>query len=184
MSYCRFVQGLNPNEHSAHHHYHDAVYGFAVHEDNELFARMVLEINQAGLSWGVILNKWDDFYRAYAHFDIQTVAAFDEQDVARLLQDASIVRNRLKIAAAIFNAKQIMLLQQQCGSFKTWLDQHHPLPLAQWVKLFKQHFKFVGEQIVNEFLMSTGYLSGAHDVNCPIFRQALASEPPYAKGVK
>lgn len=182
MSYCQFVQGLNPDDHNPNKHYHDHVYGYSVASDNELFARLVLEINQAGLSWSTILNKWNHFYRAYADFDVFKVAAFDDADVERLLQDAGIIRNRLKINAAIYNAQQIVQLQQQSGSFKAWLDEHHPLSKDEWVKLFKKHFKFVGGEIVNEFLMSTGYLAGAHDDDCPILQQVLASQPPYANG--
>lgn len=182
MTYCQFANDLAADSSNPNKHYHDHVYGFAVGADNELFARLVLEINQAGLSWTTILNKWQGFYAAYAQFDIATVAAFDDDDVARLLQDAAIIRNRLKVHAAIHNAQQILALQQEYGSFKTWLDHHHPLDKNAWVKLFKQHFKFVGGEIVNEFLMSTGYLAGAHDDDCPIHKQVLASQPPYASG--
>ena len=132
------------------------------------------------MSWTTILKKWQGFYQAYADFDIATVAAFDETDVARLLADASIIRNRLKIQAAIHNAQQILVLQQEYGSFKAWLDHHHPLDKNVWVKLFKQQFKFVGGEIVNEFLMSTGYLAGAHDEDCPVLAHVLASKPLFA----
>ena len=101
--------------------------------------------------------------------------------MARLLADASIIRNRLKVQAAVYNAQQIMGLQQEYGSFKTWLDHHHPLDKNAWVKLFKKHFKFVGGEIVNEFLMSTGYLAGAHDADCPVLSQVLASKPLFAQ---
>ena len=94
-----------------------------------------------------------------------------EADIARLLANAGIIRNRLKIQAAIHNAQQIQRLQQQYGSFKNWLDAHHPRSKEAWVKLFKQHFKFVGGEIVGEFLLSTGYLAGAHEKSCPQYRQ-------------
>jgi DNA-3-methyladenine glycosylase I len=71
------------------------------------------------------------------------------------------------------------VLQQEYGSFKAWLDHHHPLSLEAWVKLFKQHFKFVGGEIVNEFLMSTGYLAGAHAADCPVLASVLASQPAF-----
>ena len=179
MTYCQFAATLAADSTDPNKHYHDHVYGFAVSTDNELFARLVLEINQAGLSWITILKKWQGFYQAYAEFDIATVAAFTETDVARLLADASIIRNRLKVQAAVYNAQQILMLQQEYGSFKNWLDAHHPLELAQWVKLFKQHFKFVGGEIVNEFLMSTGYLPGAHVEDCPIYAKVLAAKPKW-----
>lgn len=182
MTYCQHVAALPADTTDPNKHYHDQVYGYTVVDDNELFARLVLEINQAGLSWSTILKKWQGFYQAYADFDIATVAAFDDAEVARLLQDAGIIRNRLKVQAAIHNAQKIVQLQQEYGSFKQWLDAQHPLVLSEWVKVFKKQFKFVGGEIVNEFLMSTGYLPGAHDDDCPILQQALASQPPYVQG--
>ena len=94
------------------------------------------------------------------------MAAFDDADVARLLQDAGIIRNRLKVAAAIHNAGVIQGFQ---NGFAGWLDDHHPLSKEEWVKLFKKTFKFTGGEIVNEFLMSLGHLRGAHDARCPVF---------------
>lgn len=182
MTYCQNMNALPACGNHKAKHYHDVLYGFEVVDDNELFARLVLEINQAGLSWNTILNKWDGFYRAYHDFEISQVAAFDAQDVARLLQDASIVRNRLKVNAAIYNAQQIVLLQKQYGSFKAWLEHHHPLTKEAWVRVFKQQFKFVGGEIVGEFLMSTGYLPGAHDADCPILVCVEDSQPPYLRG--
>lgn len=170
MSYCQYCAALPADTDNPNKHYHDHEYGFPLADDNALFGRLLLEINQAGLSWTLILNKRAAF-AAYAGFDIAAVAAFDEADVARLLVDSGIVRNRLKIQAAIHNARQILLLQQQYGSFKHWLDAHHPRDKAAWVKLFKQQFKFVGGEIVGEFLMSCGYLPGAHDDDCPTGRQ-------------
>ncbi len=168
MSYCQFCNALPDTTDNPNKAYHDHEYGFPVSDDNTLFERLILEINQAGLSWTIILNKRAAFQAAYAQFDVAKVAAFDEHDVARLLQDAGIVRNRLKINAAIYNAQQILRLQQQHGSLKNWLDTHHPRSKADWVKLFKKQFKFVGGEIVGEFLMSLGYLAGAHDADCPI----------------
>ena len=143
----------------------------------------MLEINQAGLSWTLMLKKQQAFQTAFKGFDIDTVAAFDEADIERLLADAGIVRNRLKINAAIYNARQIKQIQQEYGSFKNWLDAHHPLDKAEWVKLFKKHFKFVGGEIVGEFLMSTGYLHGAHVESCPVYREILACRPKWAEAV-
>ncbi|ULJ64150.1 DNA-3-methyladenine glycosylase I [Wielerella bovis] len=175
MTYCDFCNALPHDTSNPNKAYHDTEYGFAQHDDNALFERLILEINQAGLSWTIILNKRAAFQAAYAQFNIAQVAAFDENDVARLLADTGIVRNRLKINAAIYNAQQILLLQQQYGSLKNWLDTHHPREKTAWVKLFKQHFKFVGGEIVGEFLMSLGYLDGAHDENCPIYSAAKGS---------
>jgi DNA-3-methyladenine glycosylase I len=167
-SYCEFVRDLPAN--NVHRQYHDHQYGFPLNDDNELFGRLILEINQAGLSWELILKKADNFRAAYANFDIDTVAGFTEKDRARLLQDAGIIRNKLKVNAAIHNAQQIQKLRAEFGSFKAWLDHHHPMPKPDWVKLFKKTFKFTGGEITGEFLMSTGYLPGAHDADCAVGR--------------
>ena len=140
-----------------------------------LFERLMLEINQAGLSWLTILNKRAAFRAAFAGFDIDRVAAFGADDVERLLADAGIVRNRLKIAAAIENARRIQVLRQSHGSFACWLDAHHPRPLDAWTQLFRKTFRFTGGQIVNEFLMSLGYLAGAHEPDCPVFARSPRS---------
>jgi DNA-3-methyladenine glycosylase I len=163
-----------------HSHYHDHHYGFPIHDDNELFGRLVMEINQAGLSWEIILRKETAFRRAYANFNIRKVAGYGEKHIARLLSDAGIVRNRLKVNAAIANAEAILRIQKQFGSFEGWLDQHHPSPLAEWTKLFRKTFKFTGGEIVSEFLMSTGYLAGAHDKACPVHKRVLRKNPPWA----
>jgi DNA-3-methyladenine glycosylase I len=84
------------------------------------------------------------------------------------MNDAGIIRKRLKVDAAIPNAQQILLLQKQHSSFKAWIEAHHPSEKAGWVKLFKKTFRFTGGEIVNEFLMSKGYLSGAHVEACEI----------------
>ncbi len=183
MSYCDFANALLPETDDPNKAYHDYRYGFPVADDNELFGRLLLEINQAGLSWTLMLKKQAAFQAAYAGFDIAAVAAFDDADRARLLADAGIVRNRLKVNAAIHNAQQILRLQQEYGSFKNWLDAHHPLPLAQWVALFKRQFKFVGGEIVREFLTSTGYLPGAHQPDCPVQAQVCAARPPWCQTV-
>jgi DNA-3-methyladenine glycosylase I len=163
-----------------HKAYHDHHYGFPIHNDNELFGRLILEINQAGLSWETILKKEQSFRTAYANFHIETVAAFTEEDRERLLQDPGIIRNRLKVNAAIENAKTIIGLQKEFGSFEKWLEAHHPLSKAEWVKLFKKTFKFTGGEIVGEFLMSIGYLPGAHSTSCPIYEQILSKSPRWA----
>jgi len=160
--------------------YHDTQYGFPLEDDNLLFERLVLEINQAGLSWLTILKKADNFRRAYDGFDLETVAGYGESDRERLLSDAGIIRNKLKVNAAIENARRILALRGEYGTFKGWLDAHHPRTKDEWVKLFKQNFKFVGGEIVNEFLLSTGYLPGAHDEDCPVFAQVRAQNPPWA----
>lgn len=162
-------------EGSLHHHYHDVQYGFPIADDNELFGRLILEINQAGLSWTTILNKADNFRRAYAGFSIDAIAAFGEEDKIRLLSDPGIIRNRLKIEAAIFNAKIVQELQHRHGGFLNWLKEHHPKDRQDWTKLFRKTFRFTGGEIVNEFLMSTGFLPGAHLPDCPVYEMTRAA---------
>ncbi|MBN8504766.1 MAG: DNA-3-methyladenine glycosylase I, partial [Burkholderiales bacterium] len=109
---------------------------------------------------------------------MDTVAAFDAGDVARLLADAGIIRNRLKVAAAIDNAKRLQAIRAEHGSFRAWLDKHHPRTKPEWVQLFKRTFRFTGGEIVGEFLLSTGYLPGAHHANCPVAKRVFAKNPP------
>jgi len=118
--------------------YHDTQYGFPLEDDNLLFERLVLEINQAGLSWITILKKADNFRKAYQGFKIEKIAKYSEKDRERLLNDAGIIRNRLKVNAAIVNAQKIMELRKVHGSFKSWLDANHPLAKDEWTKLFKK----------------------------------------------
>ncbi len=172
MSYCDFIRKGGYNDaYLLHKHYHDTQYGFPIESDDELFGRLILEINQAGLSWTTILKKQDSFRKAYSGFSIKKIAAYKERDRQRLLNDAGIIRNRLKVDAAIFNAQQILGLQKEFGSFKAWIEAHHPREKIEWVKLFKKTFRFTGGEIVNEFLMSTGYLHGAHQPDCPVFNR-------------
>jgi DNA-3-methyladenine glycosylase I len=179
MTYCDFVQ--NKGKGTVHQHYHDREYGFPLHTDNELFARLVLEINQAGLSWETILKKKDNFFNAFDNFDIDKVARYTEKKKIKLLQDAGIIRNRLKIESVIVNAKKIKTIQREFGSFRNWLDSHHPKTKDEWVKLFRATFRFTGGEIVNEFLLSTGYLRGAHVETCPVYKKVLKLKPKWAQ---
>lgn len=163
-----------------HGPYHDGEYGFPSRDEAVLFERLILEINQAGLSWATILRKREAFRAAFADFDVDRVAAFGPADVERLMADAGIIRNRLKIAAAIDNARRIQELRLEHGSFAVWLDGHHPLTREEWVKLFKKTFRFTGGEIVNEFLMSLGYLDGAHEPSCPVYARIAELSPPWA----
>lgn len=181
MSYCRAIESMNGERKALHKAYHDHLYGFPIHDDNELFCRLVLEINQAGLSWETILKKEAGFRKAYHNFHIKKVAAYTEKDRERLLADAGIIRNRLKVNAAIENAKAILQLQKEFGSFEKWLESHHPKPKEEWVKLFKKTFRFTGGEIVNEFLMSIGYLGGAHANDCAIFKKVQKAKPLWMK---
>jgi DNA-3-methyladenine glycosylase I len=160
-----------------HKAYHDRHYGFPIHDDNELFCRLVLEINQAGLSWETILKKEVSFRKAYDNFNIKKIASYAGADRERLMADPGIIRNRLKINAAIENATTILQLQKEYGSFEKWLELQHPKTKAEWVKLFKKTFKFTGGEIVNEFLTSIGYLPGAHTANCAVYKKVLKADP-------
>jgi DNA-3-methyladenine glycosylase I len=173
-SYCDFA----PDD-PLHAPYHNREYGFPQRDDAVLFERLVLEINQAGLSWALMLKKREAFRKAFRDFDIDKVARFGARDVERLLNDAGIIRNKLKINAAIENARRIRDLRKTHGSFAGWLDAHHPLTKPEWIKLFKRTFVFTGGEIVGEFLMSLGYLPGAHHEACPIYRQLTKKRPPW-----
>ncbi len=181
FSYCKAIPTIKDKDFAVHKDYHDTQYGFPIESDDELFCRLVLEINQAGLSWTTILHKEQNFRKAYSHFNIKKVAAYKEQDVERLLNDEGIIRNKLKVYAAIHNANVIIALQKEFGSFKKWIEHHHPKTKDEWVKIFKKHFKFTGGEIVNEFLMSTGYLNGAHDEDCPIYKKVMKTNPAWKK---
>jgi DNA-3-methyladenine glycosylase I len=171
-SYCEYVKNL-PDD-NIHRVYHDTQYGFKIDSDNELFGRLILEINQAGLSWTTILNKQDNFRTAFSNFDIKKIADYDKPDISRLLANSGIVRNKLKINAVIFNARKIVELQKKYGSFKSWLKIKNDsnLNLTNWVALFKENFKFTGNEITKEFLTSTGYIKGAHIETCPILKSS------------
>lgn len=175
-TYCQFAPGQ-----PFHGPYHDTEYGFPLRDDHLLFERLILEINQAGLSWLTVLKKREGFQRAYDDFNLDKVAAYGEEDYLRLLNDPGIIRNRLKINAAIENARRIIEIQQEYGSFAAWLDHHHPLSKQEWIKVFKQTFRFTGGEIVGEFLMSTGYLPGAHTETCPVYTKIAALNPPWMR---
>jgi DNA-3-methyladenine glycosylase I len=178
MTYCEYLEKMpSGTKKDLHKNYHDNHYGFPLQDDNELFGRLLLEINQAGLNWEIILKKEQAFRKAFSNFDIRKVAAYTEKDKERLLNDAGIIRNRLKVNAAIENAKVILSLQKDFGSFEKWLEHHHPLNIEEWVKLFKKTFTFTGGEIVNEFMMSIGYLPGTHDKNCKVYGKIAELKP-------
>lgn len=179
LTYCDAVVKMNDD--NVHKIYHDNYYGFAIKSDSELLERLVLEINQAGLSWDTILKKQKNFKKAYKNFNVKKVASFKDDDIERLMNDSGIIRNRLKINAAIHNANVILAIQKESGSFLNWIDEHHPKTKEEWVKLFKKTFKFTGGEIVNEFLMSVGYLPGAHIESCKIYKKMLKAKPAYLR---
>jgi len=172
--YCDFAIGDE-----VHGDYHDREYGFPEEDESRLFERLVLEINQAGLNWALILKKRDGFRDAYDGFDIDRVAAYGEQDRARLLDDSRIIRNRLKVNAAIVNAQVIRRMRDSHGGFAAWLRANHPRTKEAWVKLFRQTFKFTGGEITGEFLMSIGYLPSPHREDCPAFLEIAQLKPPW-----
>lgn len=180
-TYCAYINSLRENEYNVHREYHDTQYGFPMSSDDELFGRLILEINQAGLSWTTILKKQDSFRKAYHDFSVKKIAAYREKDFIRLMNDAGIIRNRMKINAAIENAKTILKIQKEYGSFKNWLDSHHPLKKEEWTVLFRKNFRFTGGEIVNEFLMSTGYLGGSHETTCPVYMKILLLKPAWSR---
>lgn len=174
--YCDIAPG-----HEWHGPYHDTEYGFPMRDERALFERMLLEINQAGLSWLLMLKRREGFRAAYRDFDVDAVARFGARDQKRLMADERIIRNRLKIEAAAENARRILALRASHGGFAGWLDAHHPRSKAEWVKLFKAQFKFMGGEIVGEFLMSIGYLPGAHRESCPVYGRIARLKPPWMK---
>jgi DNA-3-methyladenine glycosylase I len=173
MNYCDYIKTISGEQLSLHKDYHDNHYGFPIASDDELFERLMFEINQAGLNWILILRKQHNFRKAFDNYKVENVASYGEKELQRLMNDAGIIRNRLKINAAIENAKTIIRIKNEYGSFRKWLDinSENNNTLENWTKLFRKTFKFTGGEIVNEFLMSTGYLSGAHSPDCPVFRR-------------
>ena len=166
-----------------HSSYHDTEYGFSGKSEQQLFELLCLEIFQAGLSWDLILKKRPTTYDAFSTFDVDRVAAYDQTDIDRLLKNKGIIRNKLKIRSMIHNAKIFQNLRKSDGGFINWLDKHHPLTHPEWVKLFKKTFKFTGPEVVNEFLMSAGYLKGAHEETCPVFQKIMKTAPPWMRKV-
>jgi DNA-3-methyladenine glycosylase I len=133
------------------------------------------------LSWLTILKKRESFHAAFDGFDVDRVAGYGQKQRSRLLRDTGIIRNQLKINAAIENARRIVEIRHSNGSFARWLDAHHPLTKEEWVKLFKKTFVFTGGEITGEFLLSTGYLPGAHVPSCPIYLRIVKKNPPWMR---
>jgi DNA-3-methyladenine glycosylase I len=172
--YCDDAPG-----HPIHGPYHDTEYGFPLSDEAELFERQSLEIFQAGLSWLLVLKKRPTMITAFDQFQVDRVAAYKAKDVKRLLNDAGIIRNRLKVNSIIENARRIQALRDSHQSLSAWIASHHPLPKSEWVKVFKKEFKFMGGEIVGEFLMSIGYLPNVHKESCPVFKKIKKLNPPW-----
>lgn len=169
--------------------YHDQEWGVPLHDDQRLFEMLILEGAQAGLSWLTILKKRDNYRRAYANFDIATVANFGPADVERLLQDSGIVRNRLKVAASINNARAVLQIQQEFGSLDAFLwnfvdgipKQNSWNTLAELParttesdrmskELLARGCKFVGSTICYAFMQAVGMVND-HTVDCFRYRE-------------
>ena len=174
MSYCQLSHG-----HPYHGPYHDLEYGFHVKEEEKLFERLSLEIFQAGLSWLTVLKKRKAINEALFDFDIDRVADLQTPEVESLLENPKIIRNKLKIQAIRHNGNIIRSMREYDG-FAHWIEQQHPLSKLEWVTTFRRSgFRFVGGEIVGEFLMSIGYLRPPHDEDCPIFKKQLILRPPW-----
>jgi len=173
--YCDVAPG-----HPFHGPYHDDEYGFPLTGEAALFERLSLEIFQAGLSWLIVLKKRPALVAAFDGFDVDAVAAYGDEERARLLADPGIIRNRLKIDAIIKNARRVQAMRAD-GGFAAWIERNHPLPRDGWIKLFRKEFAFMGGEIVGEFLMSIGYLPGAHRDTCPAFARIAEHKPAWAR---
>ena len=167
--------------------YHDNEWGVPSHDDRKLFEFLILEGAQAGLSWQIILNKREGYRAAFSNFDPAKVAKFDERKCERLLQEPGIVRNRLKIAAAIQNAKSFLAVQKEFGSFDSYIWQFvngvprrrkrgESVPTRTVESdlmskdLVKRGFKFVGSTICYSFMQAVGLVND-HNHTCFRFKQ-------------
>ncbi len=175
--YCRVAPG-DP----LHGPYHDHDYGFPRSDEESLFERLTLEMAQAGLSWRLILERRPGYGEAFAGWHVDTVAGWSESEIELLLQNPRIIRNRKKIEATIHNAAVIRGLRASHGGFHAWLAAHHPQPKESWVRLFKRTFRFTGAEITGEFLMSLGWLPGAHAPDCPVYDEIALLSPPWMDG--
>ena len=166
MTYCEYCRKLPLD--NIHRIYHDTKYGVKISDDDELFGRLILEINQAGLSWDIILKREEQFRRAFDNFNIDRIAQYTPSVIDQLMTNEGIIRHRKKIDAVVYNANQVIALRKEHGSFFAWLESIETKNTEEWVKLFKKNFKFVGTEIVKEFLFSLGIIEGAHEEGCPI----------------
>ena len=185
LTRCAWAAATNP----LYLAYHDEEWGVPVHDDRKLFEMLILEGMQAGLSWSTILNKRANFRQAFANFEAATVATYGAAEVAALLANPGIVRNRLKVAAAIRNAQAFLAVQQEFGSFdayiwrfvdgrplrNAWRDladlpAHTPVSDAMSKDLLRRGFKFVGSTICYAFMQATGMVND-HVVSCFRYNQ-------------
>jgi len=188
----------------AYQRYHDQEWGFPVTDDRRLFEKLCLEGFQAGLSWLTILNKREAFRRAFAEFDAERIAQFDETDVARLLNDAGIVRHRGKIESTINNARRLLALNAECGSLASYVWRFEPEPatrpkvvtlaavkalttspesaaLAKDLK--KRGWTFVGPTTVYAFMQAMGMVND-HVEGCHARSSALLANRPSTRHIE
>jgi DNA-3-methyladenine glycosylase I len=169
--------------------YHDREWGVPLHDDRKLFEFLVLEGFQAGLSWNTILRKRENFRKAFHNFDVRKVARYGEKDITRLLADAGIIRNRLKVRAAVANARRFLEVQKEFGTFDRYiwgfvkgkpvqnrfrtlaeLPAHTPLSDRISADLKARGFRFVGSTIVYAHMQATGMVND-HLMSCPRYKE-------------
>ena len=180
---CHWVNLKNP----AYIKYHDEEWGVPSHDDKYLFEMLVLETFQAGLSWECILNKREDFRKAFENFDYEKIALFDEEKIEELLGNAKIVRNRLKIKATIANARLFIKIKEEWGSFAKYIwhftdgkivksageiKTHSPLSDEISRDLQKRGLKFVGSTIIYSYLQAIGVIDD-HEPDCEKYAGAI-----------
>ncbi len=165
--------------------YHDTEWGVPLHDDDKLFEFIVLDAFQAGLSWKTILYRRENFRKALDGFDVNKIALYDEAKIQELMQDASIIRNQAKIRSTVTNAKSFIEIQNEFGSFDTYIWQftnyktienryettseipaRSPESDAMSVALKKRGFKFVGSTICYAFMQAAGMIND-HLISCP-----------------
>lgn len=173
--------------------YHDNEWGNPCHDDQKIFEMLILEGMQAGLSWNTILKKRDNFQKAFDQFDYHVVAKYDEDKIQALLQDAGIIRNRLKIRSAVKSAQMFLEVQKEFGTFDhyIWSFADHKQIVNEWTDikqmpasnelsdkmskdLKKRGFNFVGTTICYSFMQAIGMIND-HVISCPQYRKCIES---------
>ena len=189
MNKCRWALASAGEE-----HYHDTEWGVPLHDDRKLFEFLVLEGAQAGLSWRTILNKRQAYRQAFDDFDAEKIAAYDQDKLGALLQNPRIVRNRLKIQAAVANARAYLTLSREFGSFDAYIwrfvggsPKQNTWRTHQQIPAFSQEsermsrdlqrlgFKFVGKTICYAYMQAVGMVND-HTIDC--YRHPQLSEIP------
>lgn len=178
MKRCAWCNENNPK----YIHYHDHVWGVPVHDDRMLFEMLVLEGAQAGLSWETILNRQENYEKAFDGFDVETVASYSEEKTQQLMNDAGIIRNRGKIMSAVNNAKVFLKIQKEFGSFGSylwkWTDGKviyetgritSELSDAISKDLKKRGMNYCGSVIMYSYLQAVGVIYG-HEEECDLWR--------------